>query len=216
MKPAGDVIRTPEKGFSLIEVLIVIALISFITILVVPSVSSYFKASLNAASRELAMTAKEAYNATLVTGKTHRIVYDLKAQQYWVEIGPTQLVLDTEATRERAARMKRFSKEKDSESEASSQSSFQIDKTVTRKKISLPRGVEFEDICTQLCAQNQEEPLKEGTGYTHIFANGITERTLIHIKDDSKHNFSLLLSSLGGMTDLYERYLPKEEAFEKK
>jgi prepilin-type N-terminal cleavage/methylation domain-containing protein len=195
------------QGFTLVELLVVIALIGLVTLVSLPTVSSMFQVSLGAASRELATTIKEAYNSSMITGKVHRVAYDLKEHQYWVESGPTTTLLDTEATREKEERRKKFKTSIDA-GEAPS-SPFAIDKSVTRSKKSLPRGVEFEDVLSE----RGKEPVAEGTAYTHIFPSGITERTLIHLKDTQKHQLSLVIETITGKTRMLNGHLSEREAF---
>lgn len=170
-----------------------------------PTVSSYFQVSLNSASREIASVVKESYNSAVITGKVHRLVYDLAAGQFWVESGPPTVLLDTRESKEREERRKRFA----SPNEAPPPAVFQLERTVTRKKLSLPRGVAFEDIVTQ---QNPE-PVQEGLAYTHFFPHGFTEQTLIHLKDTANHKVTLVVSPLVGRTDYYERYATTAEIF---
>lgn len=199
--------RETQDGFSLIEMLIVIALMALITVFAIPSVSSYFQLSINSASRELAATIKETYNSSLMTGKVHRLVYDLKKHEYWVEASSEQVLLDTKESLEKEERRKKFGRL----SEERPASPFKLEKTVTRKKMTLPRGVLFEDILTQ----QSPEPMAEGTVYTHFFPQGFTEQTVIHLKDNSKHHTSLVISPLLGKTDLYDRYATAQEIFSK-
>lgn len=193
----------PRNGFSLLEMLVVVALIALVTLFALPSITSYFRVSLGTASRELAGTIKEAYNSAVITGRVHRIVYDLTKHQYWVESGPPTLLLDSEASAERERRRKRFALEKDEPPP----SPFKLERAVTRKKAELPTGVTFEDVVTQ----KTKEPITAGLAYTHVFPHGLTERTLIHIQDTSKHHNTLVISPLVGKTDLYERYATDAE-----
>ena len=201
--------RTPfNHGFTLIELLVVIALIAVMSALVIPSVSSYFQISINSATRDLGGKVKEAYNSTVLTGRVYRLVYDLKNNAYWVESGPTSVLLDTEESAKKSEYRKLHSVKHD-EQEVSA---FSIDKMITKKHISLPRGVTFEDVITQ----QSKDPIKQGITYTHFFPHGMTEQTIIHLTDSSHHKASLVISPLVGRTDIWDRYISLEDAFGKK
>ncbi|MEK6707116.1 MAG: prepilin-type N-terminal cleavage/methylation domain-containing protein, partial [Bdellovibrionota bacterium] len=123
-----------KRGFSLLELMVVVAIIALFTTMVIPSVSSYFQLSLNSAAREMASVIKEAYNSTIMTGRIHRLVFDLKEQTYWVESGPPTALLETKESKEREERKKKFF----NSSDKPPPSSFDLEKSVTRKKIALP------------------------------------------------------------------------------
>jgi hypothetical protein len=112
--------------------------------------------------------------------------------------------MDTAESKEREARRRKLTKE-----DEAPKSEFALDRSVTRSKQSLPRGVTFEDVSTQASA----DPIAEGIAYTHIFPHGLAEQTLIHLTDDSRKRISLVISPLVGRTDLYERYITPDEAF---
>jgi prepilin-type N-terminal cleavage/methylation domain-containing protein len=196
-----------QDGFTLIELMVVVGIMVLMSVLVMPSVSSYFQLSLNSATRDLATTVKEAYNSAVITGKVYRLVYDLKEHSFWVESGPANALLDTKETKEKEERRRKIMN-----ATASSDNEFKMDKTVTRKKIKLPRGVEYEDIITQ----QSKEAIVKGIAYTHFFPHGLTEQTIIHLKDQSTHHASLVITPLIGMTDVYDRYVNSNEVFETK
>lgn len=191
-----------ERGFTLVEVLVVIALIALISIFALPGLGNLFRVSLNSISREMATTVKEAYNAAAMTGRVYRLVYDFKEKQYWVESGPGTTMLETAESRERERQRTRLTKK-----EAPKDTSFSMDKNITRKKHSLPRGVEFEDILTE----QSPEPLKEGVAYTHFFPHGVSEQTLIHLTDSSNNKVTLSISSISGRTRMLNRHASLEE-----
>jgi prepilin-type N-terminal cleavage/methylation domain-containing protein len=191
------------SGFSLIELLVVVGLIAVVSMLAIPSISSYFGVSMNSAAREIATTMKETYNATMLTGRVHRVAFDLKEHVYWAEIGPTTMLLETKESKEKDERRRKFSRD-----EGPKDSGFSLDTSVTRKKRPLPRGVQFEDIATH----QSDELVTDGTAYSHIFPNGLTERVVIHLRDSSKHRITLVTSALIGRTDMYERYVSATEA----
>lgn len=192
-----------NHGFTLIELLIVIAIIGSMGLLVVPKMSSVFKVSINNASREIASVARESFNSSILTGQVYRLVFDLKENQYWVEFGPSTTLLDTQDTKEREERRKKFA----DPNEKAPPSEFALAQAVTRKKQTLPRGVKFEDVVTELT----KDPLTEGVAYSHFFPHGISERTLIHLRDSSDHQVTLILSPLMGRTKVISRYVKLEE-----
>lgn len=199
--------RETENGFSLIELLVVVALMALIGAMAVPSISSVFKLSLGSTTRDIATTVRYAYNAAMMTKKVHRLVFDLKKHQYWVEVGPQNLLMDTEETKARRERARRFGSKRDEDQEAAT-SEFSLASYVTRKKTDLPRGVEFEDVTTE----QSKDPITTGLAYTHFFPHGIIEQTVIHLKDTSNHKATLVIAPIVGRTKVLERYVPSKEA----
>jgi prepilin-type N-terminal cleavage/methylation domain-containing protein len=208
----GCTIRPPgegEAGFSLIELLVVVALMALIGTMAIPSISNVFKISLGSTTRDLATTIRYAYNAAMMTKKVHRLVYDLKENRYWVEVGPQSMLMETEETRAKAERARRFAKsDEDKEEEEKASSAFSLASYVTRKKNDLPRGVTYEDVTTE----QTKDPITEGTAYTHFFPHGIIEQTVIHLKDTSNHRATLIVAPLVGRTKVIERYVDAKEA----
>jgi len=196
-----------DQGFTLIEMMVVLGIIVLISLVAMPTVGSYFQLSLNSATRDMAATIKEAYNSAVVTGKVHRMVYDIKEKKFWVESGPVDALLDTKETKEKEERRKKFAKSSD----APPKSDFSLESSVTRKKLSLPPGVEYEDILTE----QSPDPISSGIAYTHFFPHGLTERTIIHLQDQSKHHASLVITALLGMTDVFDRYVNGPDVFPK-
>lgn len=193
------------QGFTLIEVLVVVAIIALLSSIALPNLSAYFQLSLNSTARGLASTAKEVYNSALVTGKMYRLVYDLEHQEYWAESGPDLALLDTEHSLK-----KKQEKERQDPKAPPPKDSFQQDMTVSRKKGSLPQGVVFEDIITE---EHTDTPITQGLAFTHFFPHGITEKTVIHLKDSAHHQATLVFEALTGTTQLYDRFVPISEIF---
>lgn len=196
-----------RAAFTLVELLVVVALIGLIAFFSLPTISSMMKVSISSATRELASTIKEAYNSSVVTGKVHRLAYDLEKNQFWVESGPSTLLMDTSESKEKEARRKKFAKP----GEEKPKSVFSLEKSVTRNKLSLPRGVTFEDVVTE----QTQEPISKGLAYTHFFPHGQTEQTIIHIIDAEKHQASLVISTLIGKTQFISGYVKGEDLFGK-
>ena len=193
-----------QKGFTMVEILVVIALISLITLFALPNVTSILKITLNTATRELATAIKETAQSTILTGRMHRIVYDLEENEFWVESAPNDTLLDTEKSYDKEVRRRKMLGEPEKPA-----SPFQIDKSVTRKKISLPSGVTFKAIYST----QKENPIETGVAYTHFFPQGMIEPTLIHITDLQDHQISIVISSLVGRVKVMNGFVGRREAF---
>jgi prepilin-type N-terminal cleavage/methylation domain-containing protein len=196
-----------HSGFSLIEMLVVMAIIALVAATALPTVSSYFQVSIQSATREIASTVKETYYSAVLSGKVHRLAYDLKEQTFWTESTRNLVLLHTAKTQETEKSQHRFDR-----NETKPKNEFQMEEQVTRKKKALPRGVLFEDIFNERSSKN----IETGIVYTHIFPNGFTEQTLIHLKDSSNHQVSLVITPLLGMTDYYPMYHKASDVFFKK
>ncbi len=196
-----------DTGFTLVELLVVVALMAAIGTMAIPSLSSVFKLSLGSTTRELATTVRHAYNAALMTKKVHRLVFDLKERQYWVEVGPNQLLMETEESRAKAERLRKFSS-KDAQEKKDNGPTFSLASYVTRKKNTLARGVEIEDVTTE----QSKDPITSGLAFTHFFPHGIIEQTVIHLKDTSNHQATLVIAPIVGRTKVIERFVPTKEA----
>lgn len=198
----GECLRDQsESGFTLVEIIVVVALIALITSVSIGGISTYFKVSLDTTTGELASIVKEAYNSAVITGKVHRVAYDIDKKEYWVEVGPTGMLLDSEESRKLDERRKRLI-DKDEKKE----SPFSLEKRLTRKKKSLPTGVIFDEIRTE----QSRDWKTNGTVYTHIFPHGVTEKTVIHMKDNSDHKITLVLSAILGKTKQIDGYIPDD------
>lgn len=202
--------RTREAGFSLIELLIVVAILGLVGIIAVPSITNTFRFSVQSSARELATLVKEASNASQITGKTYRIAYDIKNSQYWAESTSEQPLLSSEES-DKLDRQREsiFSREKNAEKKK--KGPFSQDSMLTKKKRSLPIGVKFKDVYTE----QSEDPITEGIAYTHIFPQGLTEKSLVHLEDNDRNSISLIVSNLLGRAMVEGRFIEAKEIFGK-
>lgn len=192
-----------RDGFTLIELMIVVTVMAIIAVVALPTITSYFQVTIDSACREMSSIVKEVYNSTMITGKVHRLVFDIQKNEYWVEVGPATYLLDTKESLEKEKSRSLFRNLVDK----TPASSFKLDDSITKKKISLPVGVKFDEIITQ----QSVDPLREGKAYTHFFPHGITERTIVILSDSSDHKASLVVTALIGRTDLYDHAITPAE-----
>jgi general secretion pathway protein H len=202
--------RLKNEGFSLIELLIVVGILGLVGLIAIPSISNTFRFSVQSSAREIATLIKDASNSAQISGKVHRLAYDLKNQQYWVEsTGEMTLLKSDESVAIDKQNNGRFYKKEDEEDK--SNGGFHQENSLTKKKRSLSVGVKFKDVYTE----QSEEPITEGIAYTHIFPQGLTEKTLVHLEDTSKNEVSLEVSNLLGRCFVQGRYIEPKEVFKK-
>jgi prepilin-type N-terminal cleavage/methylation domain-containing protein len=198
-------------GFTLIELLIVIAILGLVGLVAVPSITNTFRFSVQSTAREVATLVKDTSNSAQVTGKIHRVVYDLKNQQYWVESSSKGTLLDSDESKKAEQNRSSVFDKKETEEEIKKKSGFNLARHLTSKKKNLPVGVKFKDVYTE----QSETPLTEGLVYTHIFPHGISEQTLVHFTDTGTNDVTLIISNLLGRCDVQGRYIDVKEAFPK-
>ena len=199
--------RNREAGFSLIELLIVVGILGLVAVIMIPNITNTFRFSVQSTAREMATLIKEASNSAQITGKIHRIAYDLKNEQYWAESTSEQALLKSEESINLDKdRSHRFDKE-----EKEQKSSFHQESLLTKKKRTLPIGVKFKDVYTE----QSEEPITDGIAYTHIFPQGLSEKSLIHLEDNNKNQISLVVSNLLGRCTVEGHFVEAKEIFGK-
>ncbi len=188
------------SGFTLIEILVVVALIALITVTALPNLGAVFKINIGNASRELATTIRSVYEQSVLTGQTFRVVVDVEKNMYWVENGgKNTLALTAEQEEEEARRHRQRSDEEKKNKTAK----FSLATQIMRSKKTLPKGVHFTDIITS----RSKEPMKKGLAYAHVFPHGFIEKLAIHIKDDYDREATLIVNSVTGKSRLFQRYV---------
>jgi general secretion pathway protein H len=203
--------RRSDSGFSLIELLIVIGILGLVGLIAIPGISNTFRFSVQSSARELATLIKDASNSAQVTGRIHRLVYDIKNQQYWVESSAeATLMKSDESIRAEKERPKGLFA-KDDEEEKKKNGGFRQEGLLTKKKRTLPIGVRFKDVFTE----QSENPITEGLAYTHLFPQGMSEKSLVHLEDTSKNEISLTVSNLLGRCSVEGRYIEAKEVFKR-
>ena len=85
--------RRHERGFTLIEILAVVALLALVAALVVPNLGGFRRRALHNEARQLASQLELARQRAIVTGVPHRVWLELDQAEYrleWLAEDPTE------------------------------------------------------------------------------------------------------------------------------
>lgn len=194
-----------RAGFSLIELMIVVAIIGLVVLVTVPGMTGLSRASVRRAANDIAVLINESAIAAQSTGRVYRIVYSLESGEYWTESTSRFVMLESEESK-RLEQREKTEAEKAEEEEL--QASFNIDTEINRRKRSLPVGVKFKSVLSE----QDPNPILKGRAYTHIFPQGQTEKGLIIIVDNGDNVMSVRIIGLLGKSEVEGRELTAKEA----
>jgi general secretion pathway protein H len=193
-----------NRGLTLIEILITVAIIAAVVAIGVPRLGRSLGSQIRAISRKIIVLNKQIHHSARLKNKTYRLVIDFgndtegRDPLIIVESATgAQLLADPEATPDR------FAKNDDKKKKGP----FSPDTEMLKKPITLPTGVRFLDVETE----NNRDPVKEGRAYIYFFANGLVTRSIIHITNGDKMNWSLIVNPLTARTDIQDKIVTMKD-----
>ena len=206
--------RTKERGLSLVEVLITLAIISLITGFAMFGPSAASGARLRRSATMVAAAVRVAYAHANAISKPVRIVFDLDERTIGIEESSGNISVRRNDKTGGAAAATEAEKKAIEEAEAilkgprpsrptfkpTQAFGFNPEKGRTGKE--LEKGIRF----LQLEVDHQDEPSKQGRAYLYFWPGGQTERAAIQLRVDGsdleKDMLTVLVSPLTGKAEL--------------
>lgn len=184
-----------SRGFTLIEILIVLALVAGLAIYTVPKLSSGDQ--VRASVRRLTVITKQAQTAARLSGLVHRLVIDMpedpkSAHTYWVERANRK---DLKLAFSNA------DDDEKKEGEETSATGFEQDEKTTKKKEELPGSFYFEDI-----EFSEKSKVEKGRAYIYFFPQGLVTKAAIHLTNRKAIKWTILLNPLTGVGTVLTEY----------
>lgn len=189
-----------RNGFTLLETLLVIALVALITTIAIPSFTKVFRVSTEGFARQTATLLKDARDRSLLLGRLIRLRIDLDKQEFWLEEAPGNYLLPSQKEIEKKKREARAGEEEKDES-------FRLLKELTKEKRKLPDNLQILRVITP----RHKKPVEEGTVDIYFFANGTADSVILHLEDDEKSQQSILVHPITGMTKLRPGLLAEDK-----
>ncbi len=229
-----------RRGFTLLEILIVILLIALAMAVGIPSFNALTFARLRKASVQLAGTIRFLYSQAAIKSRCMRISFDIKGDSYRVEEAVDGFCL-IDREQKSAFQAKREEEEKLRKLKESAQKSeqetagellnqwwdgdkkvqFRLKETVFQevsggrilRSRRLPDGVEFDGIFVEHQKEVYTKERGPNFAYFHCFPLGLCQRAVIYLKNKAGVIFSLEVKPLTGKVVIHRKKLELSERF---
>lgn len=210
-----------RRGVTLIEVMVVLALMLVIVAIGVPSLRAVLDVDQRNAARQLAQTWSMLQTEAMLRNVTFRVAFNLDRATYKIEVGdPNALVFSSPEAREqwekeREAKLRMFSKKeieegKGPEDKADTRFSG-LDMSGFDQEVQLPSNTfiawawtpQYED-AVQPSPEMPDEAEEERVVYAHVFANGSCEYTVLRLasRDDPEDGYTIEVEPLSGKVSI--------------
>jgi type II secretory pathway pseudopilin PulG len=213
---------------TLIEVLVVIAILALVTAVAIPSLRGIFDVQMTGAAKDLALSYRYMRDEASIRNVTFRVAYYLDQNGYRIEVGDANtLIFESADARqdfddEIEGQLKRYTQRQIEEGEANEvldkRGRFEgLSDPALDNQVQMPAGSYIAWVWTP----QYDEPVEpsddppddeEDPGviaYSHIFSNGYVEHTLIRIQDidDPDDGFTIEIEPLSGRVHVHDKLI---------
>jgi len=184
--------RKFQKGFTLIEILLVLGIIAMVSSIGIPAVGKLAFQRVSGATRRFVGTLRSVRNDSILLNRIYRLAINFEDQTWWVENQNQLSVLGNET---------QAGAEKDPKN-PQPESGFSLDKKYGSKPKQLPGGVVFKGVLTE-----RDGKLEKGLAYIHFFPSGYAEQSIVYLnkKGMESGGYSLYVQPASGKIEVFNR-----------
>lgn len=190
------------RGFTLVELLIAVAVMALLTAAAMPALDAATGASARGAAGELAGAARYLFDTAALRHQTCRLVMDLDARSWWAECTKDRVTAsrepvsasDAARAADEEALAERFPDDRDAEQRrllAKAKWGAFSDRIAAKR--SLPGSAAFSEVW----AEHLREPATRGKAYVYFYPQGRAEEARVPIVDGS-NAYSVVVPAFTG------------------
>jgi general secretion pathway protein H len=222
--------KRPEAGFSLIEILVVLTIISVVSTGAIIGMRGLLKSELRSQASKLAAAIRYSYDRAISTGAYYRLHINLDDQTYQLERSEARVFLwaSEDAGRNGLGRDRDLEDRKAELDEKARQGSGLPPDVLPPPSPRRPKFAEYKDSTApkvklkrihilDLFTPRQPEPYKRGHAYLHFFPDGHTERAIVHVGAegaDPDDQYTLRVYGLTGRVEILPGRVPPPPDFD--
>ena len=217
--------RRNRGGMTLVEVMVVLALMLALMAILVPAMSAILGLNQRAAAKKLVITYDRLHDEAVLQNNSFRIIYDLDANKYSIEVGEQGAIIYTsteqrEAYEEQKRRAVALMSDEELAMYHATKKPFDKVKSAYKDEVEMPRGVHLAGVYTpqygkMMTVDDLPEDPEDGTRmlYSYVFGNGFTEHTVIWITDidDEDVGWTIVVEPLSGKVQLMPELIEWED-----
>ncbi len=192
--PRGLTGSRARRGLSLVEIMVVIALLLVMFAVLVPSVRAVFGLEHRKAALRMTMLFQQLHDEAILRNVTFRVAFNLDANSFHVDVGQGSAVIFSDPEEkakyeEDLERRLKLMDERELAEYRSNQQPFEKLGAQFQTEFELPDGLEFGGVYTpqygHLVRKGEKREDEEGPQivYTYIFPSGIAEHTVVWLTE---------------------------------
>ncbi|MCX7943265.1 MAG: prepilin-type N-terminal cleavage/methylation domain-containing protein [Deltaproteobacteria bacterium] len=208
-----------ESGLTLIEFVVVIAIISLVTGVSIMALNTVTSSEMRSAAAQVSSALKYLYNYSALTSKYCRFGIRLQENIYSVECSDTPFYLKKTKLAVVGDEVKREGDEEKDKREGllfedqlqqifkePKAEFFELKSKFVRSK-TLPKNIYFDSMVVSHIAGR----VFKGNEYIYFFPGGLTENAYIYLSDQKQNIYTIRLYALSGRVEVFNTFVEHEE-----
>ena len=175
-----------DKGFTLIELILVLVIVGFLTALVAPAITSLAGLKLKTATRKMAAGLRYARSQAVTTGSEYQVVFDL---------GKGEMIIESLQEEEKPYSYSDDYEDGEEEEEEEDDSAKRMKK---RKSYTIPKEVRLARVVID------GEEITEDQAWIDFYPNGSCSGGEIFLMDEKEREYRIALEFITGIVKITE------------